>query len=182
MTVILAEFNEPVQKTKRRTISVTKSAVYKDIDLITHKHVDGSEQENLRVRNAVSSDNQEDVDNAVIARYVEFRNAQLRRRVSFALADVEQELATDRLSEHYFYHFDVPEEFDDNLLRPLAEYIHRFLVFGALFDWYSQFDSRTAAYYGSQLEDLEDDIASALRGPAIVKRPLQPFGPAQKIY
>ena len=187
MTVILAEFNDATQKTKLRDVAVSKELVFKDIDLLTHKHVDGSTQQDLRVRNAVSSDFSEDVDGAVLARYVEFRDAKLRRKVSFALKGLYQEKATDRLmldEGHYFYHFTVPQDFNDSLLRPLAEYIHRFLVYGALYDWYAQFPehSREAAFYGAELEGLEDDIASALRGPSIVKRPLQPFGPAEKIY
>ena len=187
MTVILAQYNEPVQKTKFRDVAVSKEQVFKDIDLLTHKHIDGSTQPDYRVRNAVSSDFSEDVDGAVLARYVEFRDARLRTKVAFALDGLYQEKATDRLTldeGHYFYHFAVPEEFNDNLLRPLAEYIHRFLVYGALYDWYSQFPDgqRQAAFYGSQIEDLEDTIANALRGPGVVKRPLQPFGPAEKIY
>ena len=185
MSVILAEFNDPVQATKLRDIAVSKEQVFKEVDLITHKHIDGSERQDLRVRNAVSSDFSEDVDGAVIARYVEFRDAMLRRKVAFALKDLYQEKATDRMTlddGHYHYHFSVPDEFNDNLLRPLAEYIHRFLVFGALFDWYSQFEgsSREAAMYGSQVEGLEDDIASMLRGSSVVKRHLQPFGPAYR--
>lgn len=187
MTVILAQYNDPVQKTKLRDVVVAKDQVFKDIDLLTHKHVDGSTQPDFRVRNAVSSDFSEDVDGAVLARYVEFRDARLRSKVAFALSGLYQEKATDHLTlddAHYHYHFVVPEEFNDNLLRPLAEYIHRFLVYGALYDWYSQFPdgARQAAFYGSQIEGLEDEIASMLRGPAIVKRPLQPFGPAEKMY
>lgn len=188
MTVILADFSDPyVQQTKRRRVDIFKNEVYKDIDLYTHKHVDASQTitEN-RARNAVSSDTHEDVDSAVIARLVEFRDAQLRRRIRFALAPWEQEFAADPLTledNRYHYYLSVPVEFDDNNLEPLAEYIHRFLVFGALCDWYGQMGmQQQASYYGSQMEQLEDDIASALRGPSIVKRPLQPFGPAQKMY
>ena len=185
-SVVLAEFNEPTRKTKLRDVAVLKSQVFRDIDLLTHKHVDGSVQQDNRVRNAVSSDFSEDVDGAVLARYVEFRDARLRAKVSFALADLYQEKATDRLTldeGSYNYHFVVPEEFNDNLLRPIAEYIHRFLVYGALYDWYAQFEnhSREAANYGAQADDLEDEISSLLRGPSVAPRPLQPFGPAQKI-
>ena len=185
-SVVLAEFNEPVQETKLRDVAVLKDQVFKDIDLLTHKHVDGSAQQDNRIRNAVSSDFSEDVDGAVLARYVEFRDARLRAKVSFALSDLYQEKATDRLTldvPAYYYYFTVPVKFNDNHLRPIAEYIHRFLVYGALYDWYSQFEnhSREAAYYGSQADALEDEISSLLRGPSVAPRPLQPFGPAQRI-
>lgn len=186
MSVVLAEMNEPVRKTKQRDVAVSKELVFKDIDLLTHKHVDGSEQPDKRVANAVSSDFSEDVDGAVLARYVEFRDAQLRRKVAFALQGLYQEKATDRLTldeGYYHYHFTVAEEFNDELLRPIAEYIHRFLVYGALYDWFAQFPGKEsqARFYGKQVEDLEDDIASALRGPCVTKRWLQPFGPAQRM-
>ena len=77
---------------------------------------------------------------------------------------------------------EVTNDFKDIMLRPLAEYIHRFLVFGALYDWYAQFDMGQAGYYGKMASDAQDEIGSILAGPAIVKRPLQPFGPAEKIY
>ena len=81
----------------------------------------------------------------------------------------------------YRYWFNLPVEFKDNSLRALAEYIHRFLVFGALYDWYLMLGSAQAGYYGAQLGELEDTIDSILRSPSIVKRPMQPFGPADKL-
>ena len=184
MSIIMAEFNEPAEQYKLRDVAVSKEQVFKEIDLLTHKHVDGSDQQDNRIRNAVSSDFSEDVDGAVLARYVEFRDAKLRRKVAFALSDLYQEKATDKLTldeGNYFYHFAVPQGFNDNTLRPLAEYIHRFLVYGALYDWYAQFGSRQASFYEQQVEDLEDDIASMLRGSSLGKRWLQPFGPAEKM-
>ena len=180
--MILAQVNDEVVK-KNRTVEIYKNEVYKDIDLYTHKHTDGTVMPDNRVRNAVSSDVAENVDGAVIARYVEFRDAQLRNRIQFALTDITDEYADDDITmedDMYRYHFVLPESFNDNTLRPLAEYIHRFLVFGALYDWYSQFGSAEAGVYGSQLDDLEEQITSALRGSSIVKRPMQPFGPAYK--
>ncbi len=168
---------------KRRTVEIYKNEVYKDIDLYTHKHVDAHEDMGLRTGNAVSSDASENVDGAVLARYVEFRDAQLRTRIQFALAAECEDYADNDInldSNKFIYHLVVPDGFNDNTLRPLAEYIHRFLVFGALYDWYSQFGMQQAAVYDTR--DLLDNIIGALRGPSIVKRPMQPFGPAEKIY
>lgn len=180
--VVLWEDQEAA--TKVRTIEIYKNEVFKDIDLYTHKHVDAHEEMGRQSGNAVSSDNSENVDGAVIARYVEFRNAQLRTLLQFCLADTGEEYADDDITledNKYTFTFTVPEKFNDNTLRPLAEYIHRFLVWGALYDWYSQFGMPQAAIYGSQLEEIEEKINSIMRGPSIVKRPMQPFGPAYKI-
>ena len=168
---------------KRRTVEIYKNEVYKDIDLYTHKHVDAREDMGLRTGNAVSSDASENVDGAVLARYVEFRDAQLRTKIQFALVAQNEYYADDDLNlekDKFIYNLSVPDGFNDNTLRPLAEYIHRFLVFGALYDWYSQFGMQQAAVYDTR--DLLDNIIGALRGPSIVKRPMQPFGPAEKIY
>lgn len=178
--VVLAE--DMPEPTKTREVVIHKSEIFKDIDLFTHKHVDAREDLGNRPANAVSSDTAEKVDGAVIARYVEFRDAQLRNRCQRILADKQDDSANSDLSlaeDSYRYVFNVPESFNDNALRPLAEYIHRFLVFGALYDWYSQFGMPQAGVYGSQLDEIEEYINSITRGPSIVKRPLQPFGPAK---
>ena len=179
--VILA--SDQKAASKARTIEIYKNEVFKDIDLYTHKHVDAREDMGLRTGNAVSSDNSENVDGAVIARYVEFRDAQLRTKIQFALAAESEDYADDDLTlekDKYTYHLVVPDGFNDNTLPPLAEYIHRFLVWGALYDWYSQFGMNQAAVYDPS--SLLDNITGILRGPSIVKRPMQPFGPAEKIY
>lgn len=177
--VLLADEVESAKKIRK--VEIYKNEVYKDIDLYTHKHVDAHEDMGLRSANAVSSDNSENVDGAVIARYVEFRDAQLRVKLQFALCDHWQDYADDDITlddRKYRYWFELPQGFNDNILRPLAEYIHRFLVWGALYDWYSQFGMPQAAVYDTS--DLLDNIVNTLRGPSIVKRPIQPFGPAYK--
>lgn len=178
--VILAEEIEAV--TKARNVTIYKNEVYKQIDLHTHKHVDAHEEMGLRTANAVSSDITEDVDGAVVADLVAFRDAELRRTFQFALADTEVESATDLnpLSANTIhYNFVVDDGFNDNTLKPLAVYIHRYLVWGALYDWYNQFGMPQAERYGAQLKSIEDAISSILHGPSIAKRPMQPFGPAQ---
>ena len=180
--VVLWDEKEEADKTRK--VEIYKNEVFKDIDLYTHKHVDAREDMGNRSANAVSSDNSENVDGAVIARYVEFRNAQLRYLLQFCLLETTEEYADDDITledNKYTYVFTVPDGFNDNTLRPLAEYIHRFLVWGALFDWFSQFGMPQAAVYGAQLDGIEEQINSILRGPSIVKRPMQPFGPANKI-
>ena len=176
--------SNPSGEKKPRKVEIYKNEVYKDIDLHTHKHVEASGVQDKQVRNAVSSDNSENVDGSIIVRNVEFRDAQLRRRLRHALVDQPVEYADDDITladNMYRYWFNLPVEFKDNSLRALAEYIHRFLVFGALYDWYLILGSAQAGYYGAQLGELEDSIDSILRSPSIVKRPMQPFGPADKL-
>lgn len=181
---------EDAEKEKKsRTIDIYKSEVFKDIDLYTHKHVDAREDMGVRSSNAVSSDTSEIVDHAVIDRYVKFRDSKLRIKMQSVLQNPEAEGADDILPEDdniFHYYLQVNDTVRDNVLNPLAEYIHRFLVFGALFDWYNLFgdlgSQRLAQNYKIQADEAEDAITGILRGPSIVKKPLQPFGPAEKIY
>ncbi|MBR5660598.1 MAG: hypothetical protein IKW99_03515 [Bacteroidales bacterium] len=185
MNVILAIDNDTEAPRKERVVEIYKNEVYKDVDLVTYKHVEGNAVPNPESRNAIASDVSEDMDGAVIVRYVEFRDAILRRRLQSVLVERTQDYADDdlNLDDHkYRYRFSLPETFNDNLMEPLAEHIHRFLVWGALYDWYSQFGMPQAGVYGSQLDKLEEDISSILRSPSLAKRPMQPFGPAIKIY
>lgn len=185
MKPVLIINDPPAPVKKERLVEIYKNNVFKDIELYTYKHVDGSGVQDVKVGNAVAADNSEDMDGAIIARNVEFRDAELRRKIRFALAEENTLAANDEItleSGVYRYRLFLPEEFRDNTLRSLAEYMHRFLVFGALYDWYAQFGMRQADVYGAKLNEIEQTISDMLKEPTVVKRPLQPFGPAQKIY
>lgn len=180
--VILAA--EDAATTKSRRITIYKNEVYKDIDLKTHKHVDAREDIGVRSANAISSDTSERVDAAVIARNVDFRDATLRLMLQNLLRAEEVTEADDRMTleqEAYIYDINMPEEWNDNTLKPLEKYMHRFLVYGALYDWYSDIGSQQAQYYNTQLDDIERKIKCILKGPSIQKRPMQPFGPAKPL-
>ena len=182
--VILYE-GQDEEARKSRLVTVYKDLVFKDITRITFKHVDASDNPNVVSRNAISADMDEKLDTEVITRYVEFRNAQLRQRLQKVLEEETVEAADDVLTPElptYTYSLSLPESFADSTLRALAEYFHRFLVWGALYDWYNDLGmERQAAVYGRNLASIEDKITSALKGPSIQKRPMQPFGPAEKI-
>ena len=182
---ILIVDDRPAQTKKERLVEIYKNNVYRDIELYTYKHVEGSGIQDVKVGNAVSADNAENMDGMILARNVEFRDAQLRRKIRFAISKEDKEYANDEITQEdhkYRYPLLLPEAFNDNTLRSLAEYIHRFLVFGAIYDWYMMLGmSAQAAGYGSQLEDIEQAISDMLIAPSVAKKPLQPFGPAEKI-
>ena len=181
--VILYEGQDEEER-KSRLITIHKDLVYKDVERHTFKHVDASDNANVVSRNAISADMDEVLDSSVITRYVEFRDAQLRQKLQKVLEEATVESADDVLTteDAYTYSLSLPESFADSTLRALAEYFHRFLVWGALYDWYNDLGmERQAAVYSRTLESIEDKITSALKGPSICKRPMQPFGPAGKI-
>lgn len=185
MKPIMIINDAPEVQKKLRVVEVYKESVYKDIEHYTYKHVEGAAIQDPKVGNAMSADQSEDMDGAILARNVEFRDAQLRRKLRFALAKNLQEYADDTLpldNDKYRYAMLLPEVFNDSTLRALAEYIHRFLVFGAIYDWYLILGAQAqAAGYGTQLNEIEQTISDMLKEPTVTKKPLQPFGPAEKI-
>ncbi len=180
---VVQYIEETRTSTKPRTVTVIKQEVYKDVELHTFKHTEGAQMQSAKQENAVSADTTENLDGAVVARLVKFRDAQLRRLLTSSLAKREHREADDvlDLEDVFKYCLDLSEDFNDELLRSLAEYFHRFLVWGALYDWYSQMGMyRQAAVYKGELDDIESAINDMVRTPSIVKRPLQPFGPAHR--
>lgn len=178
--ILIMNEEQPVKKD--RLITIYKNNVLSDIERFSYKHAEGV-QLDVKVSNAISADNSENLDGNILAEYVEFRDAKLRKKLGAYLA---QEAVTQADDEHqnegvFEYRLSLPMEFRDSNLKPLARFIHRYLVWGALFDWYSQFNMSVAGVYGSQLETIEDSITDFVKVPSVGKRPLQPFGPAKKM-
>ncbi len=169
-------------QTKTRKVTIHKPEVYSDIDAATFKFADANPTGAVRQENAIASDTSEKLDRKVVASLVEYRDALLRKKLQSRLAvSSEVESADDILDDteqYFFYMFDMPQEYNDTQLRPLAIFIHRYLVYGALYDWYLQMGSVQASYYRGQLDEVESAVLSNLRSPSATKRPLQPFGPA----
>lgn len=126
------------------------------------------------------------IDGHLAVRHLEFRDAKLRRRMSLVLKNTDEIInANDKLNlgATFVYDLVLPEEFKDSMIGPLKDYIHRYLVWGALYDWYgSSLGSNQANFYKGELTELENAIVGLITLPNMTKRPLQPFGPAQKIY
>ena len=177
-------------KKKERLIEVLKAGVYKDVDLFTHKRVDALEGGSPQARNARASDSTEGVDGAVISRLVQLRDAELRKAISFALPadDPDNEIyrETSRVpadEDKFSYRLIISESVKDELMKPIAVHFHWFLVWGALADWYTSIgDYNQAAAYEKNMNSRLREARSILRGTGFARRPMQPFGPAQKIY
>lgn len=173
---------EPDTPKKDRLIEIYKSMVYEDIDSLTYKYAEASDIPEPKRNNAYSSDVKEGLDGHILARHVEYRDAKLRKILQSALAEEETETADDSLDADtkFTYNLCVPETFKDSMLKPLATYIHRYLVWGALFDWYGAgMGASQARVYQAELEGLESEITNGLRSGGRAKRPMQPFGPAR---
>ena len=165
---------------KSATITIYKKAVLADIDAQTFKRVDGVlSGESEQVRNALSSDSDENLDMNILHGHMETRDANIRKRLIFCLQKEEEELSVSNLlatdETTFVYNLSVPDVFDKQRLKILARKIHNYLVQGVLHDWWAT-QNMKGNVSADELKDMESEIISMLRS-SFVKRPLQPFGP-----
>lgn len=165
---------------KSATITIYKKAVLASIDAQTFKRVDGVlSAESEQMKNALSSDSEEDLDKHMLHEHMENRDANLRRRLAFCLVLDDGDLSVNNLLEvdkpTFEYKMAVPDTFDRQRLQGLAKKMHNYIVQGSLYDWYAT-QNMKGNVSATDLEDMESEIISMLR-PSSVKRPLQPFGP-----
>lgn len=167
---------------KSASITIKKSLVLYDINALTYKRVDGvmSDQSD-KVKNAISSDTEEELDKMLLHRMMEQRDGEIRRKLAFALKGESETLtASNDINDaepNFIYDLVVPDTFTSASLSALTQNIHRYLVDGCAYDWYRK-QGVEYAVGESELEDLEAVIASSLR-IGYIKKPLQPFGPAK---
>lgn len=170
--------------TKTRRITLYKQAVHYDIDALTYKLTESTMQgADQKAKSAVASDRSDAFDASVLARLTDYRDATLRRRLLFCLAEEAVESFDNKPdnSETYGYDLVVPGGFRDVSLKTIGMKMHEYMVKGGLLDWYVQTGVVTnTAPLSEQVAALESEIVSMLRVPSSLKKPLQPFGPADK--
>lgn len=179
----IIEINTEDDVRKERKVVLHKEPMSNEIDAHTSKFVDANVADSPRQENAISSDGNETLDGAIIEQLMQYRDAKLRNILEAFLQE-ENVLVVDNLlhiEPVFVYNLSLPEDFNDANLRSLAMLMHKYIVWGCLFDWYAQLGSAQARTYGSQLEEIEEEIGSMTSPAGYAKRPLQPFGPAYKM-
>lgn len=165
---------------KSATITIYKKAVLASIDAQTFKRVDGVlSGESDQMKNALSSDSEENLDKHILHEHMELRDAILRKRLTFCLASDEEPLSATNLLDvdipTFVYELSVPDNFDKQRLQSLAKKMHNYIVQGVLYDWYATQNMKSNISL-KELEEMENEVVCMLR-VSFVKRPLQPFGP-----
>lgn len=163
---------------KTRRIILHKDQVLYDIEALAYKFTEATALEG-KAKNTLAADHNETTDGRLLARMMDVRNAQLRKRLSFTLIPLIQEVACNNPNDAKEFIFDLrlDDKFDDNSLEIVKTYMHDYLVRGVLLDWYKKLGLQTVAVDAGEVIELEENIVSMLRGRSYVKRPLQPFGP-----
>ena len=130
----------------------------------------------------MASDTNEELDELLLMRYCDLWDARLRRRLKFCIVDDGDVLTyTDapENNDRYTYSLQLDDSLTASDVKAIGTLMHNFIVRGALHDWYYGCGiDITGIYTEDALQDLEDEITSALRGRSYGRKPMQPFGPA----
>lgn len=167
---------------KTRRIILHKDQVLYDIEGLAYKFTEAAAMEG-RAKNTIAADHNETLDGRLLARMMDLRNAQLRKRVKFALTATNVSVSCDNPDENKDYVFDLSlaDGFDDNMLEVIKTHMHEYIVRGTLLDWYKKLGVQTIAVDAGEVAELEESVVSSLRTPSYMKAPLQPFGPRKSI-
>ena len=163
---------------KIRRIILHKDQVLYDIEGLAYKLTEATALEG-KAKNTLAADHNEVLDGRLLSRMMDVRNAQLRKRLRFALVATMQEVACDNPANNteYVYDLSLNDRFDDNMLEVVKTQMHEYMVHGALLDWYKRLGIQNTAVDAREVLGLENSIVSTLRTPSYMKAPLQPFGP-----
>lgn len=165
---------------KTAKITLYKQTILDDVNAVTFKRVDGIlAGESEQVKNALSSDSEEHLDKHILHGFLESRDANIRKRLTFCIRKDSEELSVSNMLEidepFLLYDLLVPESFDAQRLKVLARKMHIYIVQGIIHDWYAM-QNMKGNVSEEDLKDLEAEVVYMLRSSR-VKRPLQPFGP-----
>lgn len=182
------------ETTGTTTIRLLKALIDQRIDAHTDKRNDATPgyseafEPNERVGNAVSSDTTEDMDGFIVSRYRDRWDARLRLALRYCLVEDEEEtdgtddFVVDNIpdyTQYYVYKFSFHwSKFGKEKIRSVAKLMEDYIVRGTLYDWYTNVNLQPLDTEDS-LDDLLDEIEGSFRGRSWVRRPLQPFGPAE---
>lgn len=167
---------------KTRRIILHKNQVLYDIEGLAYKLTEATALEG-KAKNTLAADHNEALDGILLARMMDKRDAQLRKRLRFALISSPQDVACDKpgTAEEYIYDLSLNDKFEDSMLEVVKTQMHEYMVLGALLDWYKRLGIQNTAVDAGEVLELEETIVSTLRTPSYTKVPLQPFGPRKQI-
>lgn len=167
---------------KSYTINIKKEELLYDIDALTHKtteaRIDMPEKDSVKSTYAIKTDESE-LDRSLLTRMLDYRDSQLRTIMTKYLPEVEEVSFDDTLRDdvaEYLYSLEMRDDWNSNLLKPLTDKIHRYLVYGTLYDYYLKVSPELAKSLGD-IDEIKEAILDILRKRKkdIFIRPLRPF-------
>lgn len=165
---------------KTRRVVLRTSSILKDIDSLTYKLTDTVNIDGIN-KDSVASDVEESLDGSILNRLLDARVSNLRKRLSFCLADetiIEVDNNNTACSE-YVFDFILPKTFKDHDLKVAGSMMHDYVVRGILLDWYTKLGTNIGASLFSEVTALESKLVDLFREPSFVKHSTifyQPYG------
>lgn len=168
---------------KKINIVLHKTRLFEKLESITWKRADASLAERTeREQSATTADTEaEKVDALLLDDYCNRRDARIRARLKFCLIEeTGDEITFDNTIQsdpEFKYVLNLDDDITKSDVQAIGTLIEEYILRGASFDWYlhmgyDPLDSEIA------LKEIEDSVASVVRGKSWGARPLQPFGPA----
>ena len=165
---------------KQRKITLHKSNIVHDIDVLSYKLAETSVDE--PARDNVASDSENGLDGVVTSQLMDSCEASLRKKLGFCLED-EEILEVDNTAEleaDYVFKFHLPFSFDDKELRTAVTLMHNYLVKATLMDWYAHIGTNFGAGLGAEVLQLESKVVDIFRKPGFVTHPEMIYWPSYK--
>lgn len=164
-------------------ITIKANELLYDIDAITHKSMVVLENANENVTPKSTFNVQTtsgELDRSLLTRMLDYRDSQLRVFMSSYLNedDVVTEIDdTLKKEQDYIYNLSMYESWQSTLLKPLKEEIHRYLVYGTLYDYFSKTLPDMASHYEAEISEIESKMTNMLTTykSNIYLRPLRPI-------
>lgn len=171
---------------EHKLIRLLKKEIFYDIDALTYKRAEsGTIAGSIQNLNGITSDSAENLDGSVLSRFSDARDAELRSLLLFCLESTRESCAdnvSDRESPVYEYRLTLSPDFEDTRLQIAATKMHQYIVYGSVLDWYLSVGIMPPANMTeTAMELLGSEIAGILRGRSWTARPMQPFGPADRL-
>lgn len=164
-----------------KRIILHKNQVLHDIESLAYKFSEAAGLE-PKQKNVVAADHNEGLDADILSRMMDLRDARLRKRLRFVLSRTDNSVACDKPNGAGEFVYDiVVEDIDGHDLESAKTLMHEYMVRGSLREWYLQLGIQTAIT-AEEVDMMEEEIVSILRGKSFIKAPMQPFGPKKKYY
>ena len=123
-------------------------------------------------------DSSEGMDVELLNRCMELRDAKVRTLMNKYLSE-HPTTADDELMENtpnFIYALSMPESWPGSLLKPLATFIHNYLVCGILYDYLKDKMAEMAEAYLPDVAAMEEQLEETLsERTGMFKTPMQPF-------
>lgn len=167
---------------KYYSISINKNELFYDIDALTHKtteaRIDMPEKSSVKSTYAIKTDESE-LDRSLLTRMLDYRDSQLRAAISKYLSEETDDCSNNDLRQdvaEYIYSLEMRDDWNGNLLKPLTDKIHRYLVYGTLYDYYLKTSPELVNSLG-EIDEIKEALLDILRkrNKNIFIRPPRPF-------